>query len=115
MTILPSPSPSLVPDERAMPGADRHAVVGVYQTNRDREVGELLLVELGGGFVVDVGHMCTPGDGPRNSAGDGKNERPSELSPGTMRKILSTLCRRKCSLKRTETPTQSVRAFHSKT
>jgi hypothetical protein len=113
MTILPSPSPSLVPDERAMPGADRHAVVGVYQTNRDREVGELLLVELGGGFVVDVGRYA--GDGPRNSAGDGKNERPSELSPGTMRKILSTLCRRKCSLKRTETPTQSVRAFHSKT
>jgi hypothetical protein len=32
-----------------MPGADRHAVVCVYQTNRDREVGELLLVELGGG------------------------------------------------------------------
>jgi hypothetical protein len=33
------------------------------------------------------------GDGPRNGAGDGKKERPSELSPGTMRKILSTLCR----------------------
>jgi hypothetical protein len=64
MTILPSPSPSLVPDERAMPGADRHAVVCVYQTNRDREVGELLLVELGGGFVVDVGHVCTPVMGP---------------------------------------------------
>jgi hypothetical protein len=79
MTILPSPSPSLVPDERAMPGADRHAVVGVYQTNRDREVGELLLVELGGGFVVDVGHVCTPVTGPQQ-----RRRRKERVAIGTL-------------------------------
>jgi hypothetical protein len=53
--------PLLLGGSRRGAEADRHAVVGVYQTNRDREVGELLLVELGGGcFVVDVGHVCTP-------------------------------------------------------
>ena len=37
--------------------ADRYPVVSVYQTDRDREIGELLPVEHGsGGFILRIGH-----------------------------------------------------------
>jgi hypothetical protein len=51
--------PLLLGGSRRGAEADRHPVVGVHQTNRNREVGELLPVEhRGGGFIFGIGHAC---------------------------------------------------------
>jgi hypothetical protein len=70
---------------------DRTATTGILRSELARQFGA-------GGYV---------------GRASGRASIRARCSP--IRKILSTLCRRKCSLKRTETPTQSVRAFHSKT
>jgi hypothetical protein len=69
---------------------DRTATTGILRSELARQFGA-------GGYV---------------GRASGRASIRARCSP--IRKILSTLCRRKCSLKRTETPTtQSVRAFHS--
>src|SRR5215207_377212 len=57
MMVAPFPGWLLLGRSWRRAETDSHPVVGVHQTNRDREVSELFLIEHGsGGFILGIGH-----------------------------------------------------------